>query len=367
MARLTRTQFPGAPRPVVLLTGASSGLGLATARLLLAKTDWRLALTARASSLSRFAAAGIVAGDRVCILPLDVTDEAQRREAVRTVEATWGRIDVLVNNAGIAYRSVLEHVNEVERIEQIHVNFRGPIALAALVLPGMRARRTGWILNISSVGGMMAMPTMSIYSASKFALEGASEALWYEVRPWGIHVSLIEPGFINSESFERTLYTVQGRQSTDDQFDPYHAHYTNMSGFIGRFMRLSRSSPERVAETILSTLLKRAPPLRVPATLDAHLFAWIRRLVPRSLYHELLYRLLPRVGTWGPAWEQLALSEPIPTEDDPTMELEPGDPGHRDPGVRLPPPTPTDRRLSATTSDSLAVSAPSVATRNGSV
>ncbi len=336
MARLVRYQKAGDRPPVVLITGASTGLGLATARRLLAETDWRLALTARPSSLPRFAAAGIESDARVHILPMDVTDEGQRREAVRSVEGRWGGVDVLINNAGIAYRSVVEHVNEAERIEQIHVNFRGPIALAALVLPGMRARRAGWILNVSSVGGMMAMPTMSIYSASKFALEGASEALWYEVRPWGIHVSLIEPGFINSESFERTLYTVQSRLSTDDQFDPYHAHYTSMSGFIGRFMRLSRSSPDRVARTILRTLLKRNPPLRVPATLDAHLFAWVRRLVPRGLYHELLYRLLPKVHTWGPAWEQLALSEPIPTEDDPTMDMDPEEPSL----VPAPPPAP---------------------------
>jgi short-subunit dehydrogenase len=196
---------------------------------------------------------------------------------------------------------VLEHVDEDERIAQLHVNFRGPIGLMALVLPGMRARRHGRILNVSSVGGMMAMPTMSIYSASKWALEGASEALWYEVRPWGVHVSLIEPGFIRSSSFEKTRYTVKSRRAFEDAQADYHAHYRQMEGFIGRMMARAFATPESVARVILRTMHARRPPLRVPATLDAHLFAWMRRLLPRQLYHALLYASLPRVRSWGPA------------------------------------------------------------------
>lgn len=286
---------------VVLITGASTGLGLALARLLLAETRYRLILTARRSSLARFAAAGIVESDRVWLRPMDVTDDAERRAVVAEADDRWGGVDILVNNAGLAYRSVLEHVDEEERIAQVHVNFRGPIGLAALVLPGMRARRHGRILNVSSVGGMMAMPTMSIYSASKWALEGASEALWYEVRPWNVHVSLIEPGFIRSSSFEQTRYTVKSRRASDDPHADYHAHYTHMEGFIARMMRRALATPESVARVILRTLRKRSPPLRVPATIDAHVFAVLRRWVPRGLYHRLLYWMLPRVREWGPA------------------------------------------------------------------
>lgn len=292
---------------VVLITGASTGLGLALARLLLAESRHRLILTARRSSLPRFAEEGIHESDRVWLRPMDVTDDAERRAVVAEAEERWGGVDVLVNNAGLAYRSVLEHVDEEERVAQVHVNFRGPIGLAALVLPGMRARRHGRILNVSSVGGMMAMPTMSIYSASKWALEGASEALWYEVRPWGIHVSLIEPGFIRSSSFERTRYTVKSRRASDDPRADYHAHYANMEGFIGRMMRRAFATPESVARVILRTMRRRSPPLRVPATVDAHLFAVLRRWVPRGLYHRLLYWMLPHVREWGP---RPALPEP---------------------------------------------------------
>ena len=285
---------------VVLVTGASTGLGLALARLLLAETDHFLILTARASSLARFAAEGIHESDRVWIRPLDVTDTAQSRAIVAEAEERLDGIDVLVNNAGVSYRAVVEHVTDEERLAQMHVNFLGPMSLAGLCLRGMRWRRRGRILNVSSVGGMMAMPTMAVYSASKFALEGATESLWYEVRPWNVRVSLIQPGFINSASFENTRYTAASRRSSDDPTRSYHLHYRHMADFIARIMRRTRATPEDVARTILRTMRKADPPLRVPATFDAHLFSFLRRLLPRSFYHRLLYRMLPNVGSWGP-------------------------------------------------------------------
>jgi len=326
------------PDDVVFLTGASTGLGLALARRLLRDTEHRLVLTARPSSLPRFAEAGLADGERVRVLPLDVRDDGERAAVVRRVEAEWGPIGVLVNNAGVAYRSVVEHLDEAERIAQMHVNFRAPVALAGLVLPGMRAQRRGRIVNVSSVGGMMAMPTMAAYSASKFALEGASEALWYEVRPWGVHVTLVQPGFIHSESFERTLYTRRSRLSEDDHFDPYHPHYQHMSGFIGRLMRATWATPDSVAARIAASLRDPSPPLRLPATWDAHVFSWVRRLLPRGLYHELLYRMLPGVRSWGPAWERLAPAEPIPRdEDEATLEVPMG--------AAAPPISPSEARV----------------------
>lgn len=288
---------------VVLVTGASTGVGLALGRMLVADPRYRVILTARRSSLPRFAAAGFVEGERLWLRALDVTVDAERRAVVDEAEREWGGVDVLVNNAGLAWRSVVEHVAEEERIEQVHVNFRGPMGLIVSALPGMRRRRAGRIINVSSVAGMMAMPTMAIYSASKWALEGMSEALWYEVRPWGIHVTLVEPGFINSDGFENTRYTRQSRLSTADEDDPYHVHYEEMSGFVQRLMRYTWARPERVAACILRVMQQRRPPLRVRATWDAHLFALLRKWVPRGLYHELLYRMLPNVRRWGPAAE----------------------------------------------------------------
>lgn len=284
----------------ILITGASTGIGLALAHDLLAGRH-RLILTARESSLARFAEAGIAPSERVWLRALDVTSNEQRRAVVAEANARWGGIDVLVNNAGIAFRSVVEHVIEPDHLAQMDVNYNAPMELTRLVLPRMRAQRWGRILNVSSVGGMMAMPTMSVYSASKFALEGASEALWYEVRPWNIHVSLIEPGFIHSDAFEHVRWTGLSSASKEALSDPYHNHYFYMEGFLTRMMRLSRATPKSVARTVMRTIEAKRPRLRVSATLDAHVFAWLRRLLPRPLYHWALYRSLPRVREWGPA------------------------------------------------------------------
>lgn len=284
----------------VLVTGASTGLGLALAHKLVASPH-RLILTARASSLPRFAVAGIHESDRVHLRALDVTSAEERQRVVAEADERWGGVDVLINNAGIACRACVEHFDEAEARRQMEVNLSGPMDLARLVLPRMREQRAGRILNISSVGGMMAMPTMSLYSASKFALEGATEALWYEVRPWGIKVSLIQPGFIHSESFRNTRFTDEGRQALEDPAHPYHAHYFHMDRFIARLMDRTRATPERVADAILRAMTLADPPLRIPATWDAHLFALLRRLLPRSLYHWVLYRSLPCIGEWGRA------------------------------------------------------------------
>jgi short-subunit dehydrogenase len=177
----------------VLITGASTGLGLATARAFIAAGGYRLLLTARERSMSRFADEGLRETDQVFLREMDVTSAEQRQSVTSEVEERWGGVDILVNNAGIAIRSVVEHVTDEERRTQMDINFLAPMELVRLVLPSMREKRSGRIINISSVGGMMAMPTMAVYSASKFALEGATEALFYEVRPWNIHVSLVQP------------------------------------------------------------------------------------------------------------------------------------------------------------------------------
>ncbi len=296
-------------RRVVLITGASAGIGLALAKMLVNR-PYRVILTARDGSLRRFATVGIHEAEDCWLRTLDVTKAVEREQVIEEAEWRWGGVDILVNNAGVSYRAVLEHVSEHERIVQMDVNFLSPMELTRLVLPGMRQRRFGRILNVSSVGGMMAMPTMSIYSASKFALEGASEALYYEMKPWGIFVSLIQPGFINSDGFQNVKFTHLSQAERSMETAPYHQHYRHMEGFIARVMRRVPATPESVARKIVRTMEARRPPLRVPATFDATLFSVLRRLLPRRMYHWVLYRSLPSVRTWGPArGERSALAE----------------------------------------------------------
>jgi short-subunit dehydrogenase len=298
LALFGRRRFKAGPY-TILVTGASTGVGLELGKLLL-ETEHRVVLTARRTSLRRFAQAGIVEGPRVMLLPLDVSNAQQRAVAIAAVDKRWGGVDVLVNNAGISVRSVVEQVTEFESITQLEANFFGPMALTRLVLPHMREQRFGRVINVSSVGGMTAMPTMSVYSASKFALEGASEALWYEMRPWGIHVSLVRPGFINSDGFQKVGFSALGKASLLNPEDPYHAHYTNMSELIEGLMTLTFHTPRDVAETILKTIHQKNPSLWIAATWDAYVFDMLRRLLPSGLYSWFLYAGLPRIWEWGP-------------------------------------------------------------------
>jgi short-subunit dehydrogenase len=179
------------------------------------------------------------------------------------------------------------------------VNYEGPMALAALVLPGMRRRRMGHVIQISSAGGLVAMPTMGLYAASKFALEAASEAMHYELRPFGVQVSLVLPGFVNSPGYKKSVVGRLSRNAMKRSTDPYHAHFKHMDRMIGRMMRLTRATPESVARRVVETVHRRKAPLRVLGTWDARLLWWFRRFTPQFAYVWLTYHMLPGIRYWG--------------------------------------------------------------------
>ena len=156
----------------------------------------------------------------------------------------------------------------------------------------------------------MSMPTMSAYSASKFALEGATEALWYEMKPWNIKVSLVQPGFVHSDSFDHVYLTEKVRQDLQGE-QAYEAYYRNMSSFIARMMRWAQATPASIADVILQTMRRSHPPLRVAATIDARFFSLLRRFLPRSLYHNILYFMLPKIWQWGPQPHPQSSSDPV--------------------------------------------------------
>jgi NAD(P)-dependent dehydrogenase (short-subunit alcohol dehydrogenase family) len=286
-------------KPVILVTGCSSGIGLALIQQLSGRLDdYRVVATARTSSLPKIEAAGIAPSEDLRLRPLDVTSADERMDLISEIERDWGGVDILINNAGISYRSVVEHLTEQDEHLQFSTNYFGPTHLIRLCLPGMRKKRAGRIINVSSVGGMMAMPTMGAYSASKFALEGISEALYYEMRPWNIKVSLLQPGFVRSNSFKHVYVSEQARQAVQDS-GTYANYYWHMSRFIARLMNSSKATPERVAAKIMQVMERPNPPLRVPASLDARFFTLMTRLIPRQIYHAILYRNLPGIKTWG--------------------------------------------------------------------
>ena len=286
-------------RKVILLTGASVGLGLELARLLMKENKYRLVLTARPTSLERFETEGIVESEFVHLRPLDVTYNNLREDLIFESNQQFGRVDILINNAGFTYRSVVEHVTENERLLQMETNFRGPMELIRLCLPKMREKRGGKIINISSVGGQVAMPTMGIYSASKHALEGSSESLWYEVRPWNISVTLIAPGFINSKGFEKVRKTPLSERCSTVEDGAYFQHYKYMENFIEKVMKLTPATSTSVAKKVIKVIEAKNPPLRVAGTWDAILFTVFRKFTPQRLYHFILYYSLPSIRKWG--------------------------------------------------------------------
>lgn len=295
--RLLRKSAPQSFRPVVLVTGCNSGIGLSLCRLLRKNSQYRVVATARANSANELRKK-FAEDERFIILDLDVTSSEQRQMAIEEVHRRWGGVDILVNNAGISFRSVVEHMNDDTEMRQLETNYLGPMALIRLVLPHMREQGRGKIINLSSVSGMLAMPTMSSYSASKHALEGASEALWYEMKPLGINVTLIQPGFVHSNAFMKVCYSELGKESLKVQ-GPYWDYYRYMTPFIETMMRLSPTPPERIARKILRVIQTENPPLWVPATWDAIIFYYLRRFIPRRLFHPILFRLLPKRRLWG--------------------------------------------------------------------
>ncbi len=201
----------------ILITGASSGIGKATAEFFQAK-GWNVVATMRNPE----AGADLKALDRVLVTRLDVTDPASIEAAVSEAIATFGQIDVLVNNAGYGAYGPLE-VFPMDRIRrQFDTNVVGLLEVTKAVLPHFRARKSGTIVNISSVGGKITMPLGALYHGTKFAVEGISESLHYELEAFGVKVKIIQPGaietdfagrsfdFVNDESIEEYQSTVKG-------------------------------------------------------------------------------------------------------------------------------------------------------------
>jgi NAD(P)-dependent dehydrogenase (short-subunit alcohol dehydrogenase family) len=192
--------------PVWLITGASSGLGYALASAVL-EHGHRAVLTARNTASIKTLAGSYPAA--ALVEALDVTKPAQIADVVRKAEAHFGSIDILVNNAGVGYLAAVEEGDEDGIRWQFETNFFGPAALIRAVLPAMRKRERGTIVNISSVAGFVSSAGMGYYAASKFALEGLTEALWQEVEPLGLKVVLVEPGGFRTGIVQRIQVSEQ--------------------------------------------------------------------------------------------------------------------------------------------------------------
>jgi NAD(P)-dependent dehydrogenase (short-subunit alcohol dehydrogenase family) len=240
--------------PVWFITGCSTGFGRELATAVVAR-GFRAVVTARDPNQ----VADVVAGheDRALALPLDVTDPAQVAEAVQRAEEHFSSIDVLVNNAGIGYFAAVEESDEADVRQMFEIDFFGLARMTHAVLPGMRKRRSGHIVNIASIAGLAAYPSLGYYCAAKFAVEGLSEVLAQEVGPLGIKVTLVEP------SAFRTDWA--GRSANEARAEI--ADYATTAGAVRRELRevsgKQPGDPVRAAIAIIQAVEAPNPPLHL--------------------------------------------------------------------------------------------------------
>ncbi|MFC6012272.1 SDR family NAD(P)-dependent oxidoreductase [Nocardia lasii] len=261
---------------VWFITGASRGLGRAFAEAALAHGD-RVAVAARTrAALDELAAAH---PGRVLPLTLDVTDRAAVHTAVEEAVAHFGRLDIVVNNAGTLSMGMIEEFTEQQARDQLEVNFFGALWVSQAVLPHLRAQRHGHIVQVSSIGGLAGFPLSGMYAASKFALEGMSEALAMEAAEFGVRVSILQPG-----GYWTDLYSAMRNTTPIEAYAPLRAQLEAQwaEGSID-------SEPALAARALLTLVDAEEPPLR---------------LLLGNMVYDLAFDLArAKMATWS-AWEQ---------------------------------------------------------------
>jgi NAD(P)-dependent dehydrogenase (short-subunit alcohol dehydrogenase family) len=263
----------------VLVTGSSSGIGLATARLF-ASEGWSVAATARSvESVLPLESLG-----RVAAIRLDVTDPDSIASAVEETTRRLGPIDVLVNNAGFAVLGPFEATTADQARRQFDTNLFGLMDVTRAVLPILRERKAGTIVNVASIGGKVAFPFLSLYHGTKWAVEGFSEALMLEVEPFGVRVKLVEPGVIKTDFYGRSMDRAVEAGAT-----PYSSRMARILPQMDQQAQQG-ASPELVARAIFRAATDGRRKFRYPV--HAFPFLPLRKLLPDAIYFAILRSFL---------------------------------------------------------------------------
>ncbi len=266
---------------VVLVTGASSGIGKCCAEYL-AQQGCRVYGTSRKID-STDGEQRSLNTDIFQMIKMDVTNESSVNKGIDAVIARESRIDVVVNNAGFAIIGSLEDTTIEEAKSQLETNFFGALRVCRAVLPVMRRQRAGYIVSVSSIGGLIGLPFQSAYSASKFALEGAMEALRMEVRPIGIHVVLIEPGDFKTEI---TTHRQKAEKSTVNS--AYQDTFQKVLRIVESGERQA-PTPEPVARLVNKIINMNSPRLRYTAgTISQRIAVPLKKILPSRLFESLI-------------------------------------------------------------------------------
>jgi short-subunit dehydrogenase len=262
-----KTEDRASKRKVVLITGASSGIGKVTASLL-AGSGYRVFGTTRQPAND--------ASSEYEMLLLDVRSDESVGSRIRALLERAGRLDVLINNAGYELAGALEETSLAEAKEQFDTNFFGVVRIVKAVLPIMRSQRSGQIIMIGSLAGLVAVPFHGFYSASKYALEGYGEVLRHEVKGFNISVSIVEPGFM------RTNLAISARSSAD-VIDDYSEMRERAKRMFEKFVKAG-DDPGIVARVILSIMESHSPRLRYRVGKEAKRLPRIKAIVPQAAF-----------------------------------------------------------------------------------
>ena len=274
---------------VVLITGATDGLGKAAA-LLLAERGYCVFAAGR--SPQKLAQLGALALEKKLPLEaieLDVCDDSSVQRAVRDVVTKAGAIDVLINNAGVSYMGTLEDLHLEDWRRQFETNVFGVVRVTQAALPHMRERRRGRILMMSSVAGLLSAPVQGAYSSSKHALEGLSNALRYELYPFGIDVILIEPGYIVT-GIQQTALELTKSYTEKFKTSPYAPLYARFWASAKQSRAKSKTTPEDCARVMLRAIEAPRPKARYGVTPLATVVKWCKRLLSDRAIDGILRR-----------------------------------------------------------------------------
>ncbi len=283
---MTTRQQEMTETPVWFITGCSTGFGRELAQHLL-DHGYRTVVTARnPADLSKFADK-----EHALVIKLDVTDQSQINAAIKAAEDRFGRIDVLVNNAGIGYFAALEEGEEDQVRRMFDINVFGLGRMIRAALPGMRKNRRGFIVNISSIGGIRSLPGLGYYNATKFAVEGLSDALWQEVEPLGIKVMVVEPsGF-------RTDFAGRSANESQQHIDDYAATAGARRSLLRAHSGQQPGDPVRAVQAIVNAVESPNPP---------------RHLLLGNAAYDIATAKLEELRNEYSAWEAVARGADFP-------------------------------------------------------
>ncbi len=276
-------------RQTVLITGCSSGIGRATAERLAKKGHTVYATARRLESIQELESTGCR------VLRLDVTDEGSMSEAVRVVQEGEGGIDALVNNAGYSQNGAVESIPFDSIRTQFETNVFGLIRMSQLVLPGMRERRSGRIVNIGSMGGKLTFPGGGVYHATKHAVEAISDAMRFESAGFGVQVVVLEPGLIKTEFAATSVGSISKAE------DGVYAHFNSAVGAVtanayeGPLRKLG-GGPGAVAKVVEKAITAESPRARYAVTPSARLLLTLRTLLPDFIWDRVVASSFPRPG-----------------------------------------------------------------------